>query len=209
MRRHFLLILILLAASLCGRAQQVMYANLKGLLEGKGDTVTTLRVEKRTKNLINLMGGADYRVSVDENAGMSRYLKSRCYAVRVDSALYVNCRKMRYGRYRFGNWYAPAMWVKGRIYFRAQPLGQVASSTTLPADATKLGGEIGNAIHASGMTDARVYYELDPETGKSDFVGKERMHRLLQGRPDLQEELAREKSEEACVIGRYLLMLQQ
>ena len=54
------------------------------------------------------MGGADYRITVDDNPGLCRYLKSRCYAVRVDTSLYVNCRKMRYKRYRFGQWYAPA-----------------------------------------------------------------------------------------------------
>ena len=33
---------------------------------------------------------------------------------------------MRYKRYRFGGWYAPAMWVKDRIYFCAQPVGQAS-----------------------------------------------------------------------------------
>jgi len=41
-------------------AQQIMYSNLKALVEGRGDTVTILKVEKRSKNQIYLMGGADY-----------------------------------------------------------------------------------------------------------------------------------------------------
>ena len=44
------------------------------------------------------------------------------------------------------------------------------------------GGEVGDAIHASGLVHARVYYELNPETGKSEFVGRERMMQLLDGR---------------------------
>lgn len=36
-------------------AQQVMYSNLKELVENRGDTVTTLKIEKRTKNQIYLM----------------------------------------------------------------------------------------------------------------------------------------------------------
>ena len=96
-------------------AQQIMYSNLKALVEGRGDTVTILKVEKRSKNQIYLMGGADYRIEAEDNSGLCRYLKSRCYAVRMDTSLYVNCKKMRYKRYRFGGWYAPAMWVKGKI----------------------------------------------------------------------------------------------
>ena len=68
-------------------AQQVMYSNLKELVENRGDTVTTLKIEKRTKNQIYLMGGADYRITVDDNPGLCRYLKSRCYAVRRYLAL--------------------------------------------------------------------------------------------------------------------------
>lgn len=119
-------------------------------------------------------GGADYRIEAKDNSGLCRYLKSRCYAVRMDTSLYVNCKKMRYKRYRFGGWYAPAMWVKDRIYFCAQPVGQAAASTATPPDATKLGGEVGDAINASGLVFARVYYELNPETGRSEFVGRRR-----------------------------------
>ena len=45
------------------------------LVENRGDTVTTLKIEKRTKNQIYLMGGADYRITVDDNPGLCRYLK--------------------------------------------------------------------------------------------------------------------------------------
>lgn len=204
MKRYCFVLLLLIVTTFSVRAQQIMYSSLKALVEERGDTVSTLRIEKRTKKLIYLMGGADYRISVDENSGMSRYLKSRCYAVRVDSLLYINCRKMRYKRYRFGNWYAPAMQIRDKIYYVAQPLGQVASSTTVSANATKLGGEIGDAINVTGLIDARVYYELDMQTGKSEFVGKERMKELLSNRPDLLEAFSNETSEEAEVIGRYL-----
>ena len=166
MKRWWLLGIFCLLVALHGSAQHVIYANLKELVEDRGDTLSTLKIEKRSKNQILLMGGADYRISVDENPGLCRYLKSRCYAVKSDSALYVNCKKVRYKRFRFGGWYAPAMWVQGKIYFYAQPVGSVAASTTQPADATKLGGDVGTAIAASGLVNARVYYELNPETGK-------------------------------------------
>ena len=45
-------------------AQQIMYSNLKALVEGRGDTVTILKVEKRSKNQIYLMGGADGYVAL-------------------------------------------------------------------------------------------------------------------------------------------------
>ena len=191
MKRGWVLGLLALLVLPCS-AQQIMYSNLKELVEGRGDTVTILKVEKRSKNQIYLMGGADYRIEAKDNSGLCRYLKSRCYAVRMDTSLYVNCKKMRYKRYRFGGWYAPAMWVKGRIYFCAQPVGQAAASTATPPDATKLGGEVGDAINASGLVFARVYYELNPETGRSEFVGREKMLELLADYPALQEAFEKE-----------------
>ena len=206
MKRGWVLGLLALLVLPCS-AQQIMYSNLKELVEGRGDTVTILKVEKRSKNQIYLMGGADYRIEAKDNSGLCRYLKSRCYAVRMDTSLYVNCKKMRYKRYRFGGWYAPAMWVKGRIYFCAQPVGQTAASTATPPDATKLGGEVGDAINASGLVFARVYYELNPETGRSEFVGREKMLELLADYPELKEAFEKETNESAEVVGKYLRQL--
>lgn len=206
MKKEWLLAVMLVLALPCA-AQQVIYANLKELVEERGDTVTTLLVEKRSKQQIYLTGGGDYKISVEKNRGLSRYLKSRCYAVRVDSALYVNCRKMRYKRFRFGKWYAPALQAGGHLFFAAQPVGQVATSTLTRPDATKLGGEVGDAINASGLVNARVYYELDLATGRSEFVGRERMLQLLSASPLLKAEFEKEKEETADVVGRYLKQL--
>jgi len=192
----------------CG-AQQIMYANLRELVECDGDTVTTLRVERRSKNQILLMGGGDYRIEAVDNRGLSRYLNRRCYAVRIDTALYVNCRKMRYKRYRFGNCYAAAMHVGDKFYFCAQPVGQAATSTAQSPDATKLGGEVGDAIAASALVAARVFYEINPETGRAEFVGKDKMMKLLKGHPELQDQLRQETSESAEVMCRYLRALQE
>ena len=206
------LISILILLSFCllqGKAQQVLFSNLKNLLEVRGDTVSTLHVERRSKKQIYLMGGADFKIEARGNEGLSKYIKRRCYAIQVDSILYLNCRKMHYKRYRFGAWYAQALRINGHVFYKAQPLGQVASSTMVDEEATKLGGEVGDAINASGMVTQRVYYELDLTTGYSNFVGKERMAELLTGHPQWIEALQKERSEEAAVIDRYLLLLKQ
>lgn len=208
MKRICLLIFIILAPLLCA-AQQIMYANLDALVEGRGDTVTILKVEKRAKGQLFLTGGADYRIEAEGNRGLSRYLRRRCYAVQVDTQLFVNCRKMRYKRFRLGGWYAPAFRVGKNVYYSAQPVGQVAASTATPPDAVKLGGQVGNAIAASGLVNERVYYELDTETGRSAFVGKERMAELLAGYPHLQEAVLQETSESAAVMGKYLRALKK
>lgn len=190
-------------------AQQIIYANLRELVECDGDTVTTLKLERRSKNQILLMGGGDYRIEAVDNRGLSRYLNRRCYAVRIDTALYVNCRKMRYKRYRFGNCYAAAMHVGDKFYFCAQPVGQAATSTAQSPDATKLGGEVGDAIAASALVASRVFYEINPETGRAEFVGKDKMMKLLEGHPELQDQLRQETSESAEVMCRYLRALQE
>ena len=71
----------------------------------------------------------------------------------------------------------------------------------------RLGGDVGTAIAASGLVNARVYYELNPETGKVEFVGKDKMQQLLQNEPGLLEAFLEEESEKAEVTGKYLLML--
>ena len=55
MKKSWLSGVLMLLAVLPAAAQQVMYSNLKELVENRGDTVTTLKIEKRTKNQIYLM----------------------------------------------------------------------------------------------------------------------------------------------------------
>ena len=74
-------------------------------------------------------------------------------------------------------------------------------------DAAKLGGDVGNAINASGLVHARVYYELNPETGRAEFVGRDKMMKLLDDTPALQQAFSKETSESAEVIGKYLRQL--
>lgn len=73
MKRSWVLGIWALLALPCS-AQQIMYSNLKELVEDRGDTVTILKVEKRSKNQIYLMGGADYRIEAEDNSGLCRYL---------------------------------------------------------------------------------------------------------------------------------------
>ena len=198
---------LLLLTAMPVTAQQIIYGSAKALAGGKGDTVTTLHVERRTRNQLYLMGGADYRIESSTNQSLSRYLRKRCYAVRIDSTLYVNCRKMRYKRYRLGGWYASALEIGGHIFYAAQPVGQAATETLTPHDAPKLPGEVGDAIQASGLVNQRVYYELDLETGRSAFVDKERMRELLAEQPELLKEFEKETSEAAEVMEKYLRRL--
>ena len=62
----------LLSLALPAAAQQIVYGNAKALAEERGDTVTTLHVERRTLNQLYLMGGADYRIESSANRSLSR-----------------------------------------------------------------------------------------------------------------------------------------
>lgn len=208
MKRMIILSACLLLSCLAAEAQQIMYSNLKKLLSQDGDTVSTLLVERRNNYTINLMNGGDFRIGSSENSGLNRYLRSRCYAVRIDSVLYFNCRKMRYMRYRFGVCYAPGLQVGNRYFFSAQPLGQVASRTFAQKGNPKLGGEVGDAIDVSGLIRDRVYYEINPETGKSDFVGIDYLKSQFKDQPLILRELEKEKNESAEVILKYIKQLQ-
>lgn len=207
MKRFTIWIVFIVLSTSFVNAQQVIYSSLKELLARDGDTLTILQVQKRTKNQITLMGGADYRISADDNTNLGRYLKRRCYAVQIDSTLYINCRRMKYKKYRFGNWYAPALRVGDKIFYSAQPIGQVATETLVETSVNKLRGSVGDAIQASGLINERVYYELDTQTGRSEFVGRERMMQLLENQPELKAEFEKETVENAETIGRYLRLM--
>ena len=193
-------------ATCCLNAQVVVYSSLKDFAAQRGDTLAAINVEKRAKNQIMLSGGADYKLSVDDNEPLSKYLKKRCFLVKVDSTLYVSCRKLRYKKLQFGAWYAPAMLLNGSIYFSAIPLGTVAAGSSTNMSVT-LGGTLGDAIAASGQVSKRVYYEIDGITGRVDFVGKEKMLHLLTRYPALKEAYIEESSESAEVTGNYLRQL--
>ena len=179
-------------------AQNIVYSNLKDLLAHDGDTVTALKIEKRTKNNISLSGGADYKISADTDKSLCKYLKKRCFAVRDEKGnLYLNCRKLRYKKLRFGAWYAPAVQLGKNIYFCAMPLGSVIGGNFVEEDDVKLGGNIGDALAASSLVTKRVCYELNGETGKVDFLGKDRMLQLLKNYPELKQAYLKDDSQEA------------
>ena len=122
--------------------------------------------------------------------------------------LYLNCRKLRYKKLRFGAWYAPAVQLGKNIYFCAMPLGAVIGGNFVEEDDVKLGGNIGDALAASSLVTKRVCYELNGETGKVDFLGEDRMLQLLKNYPELKQAYLKDDSQEAKHTFKYLLELQ-
>ena len=103
MKKRCILWLLMSVIGLPLIAQNIIYSNLKELLAQNGDTIAVLRVEKRSRNQIVLTGGADYRITAGDDESMCRRLKKRCFAVRSEEGdLYLNCRKLRYKKLRFG-----------------------------------------------------------------------------------------------------------
>lgn len=167
-----------------------------------------LRVEKRSRNQIVLTGGADYRITAGDDESMCRRLKKRCFAVRSEEGdLYLNCRKLRYKKLRFGAWYAPAVQLGKNIYFCAMPLGSVIGGNFVEDDDVKLGGNIGDALAASSLVTKRVCYELNGETGKIEFLGKDKMLQILDKYPEWKQAYLKEDSQEAKDTFDYLLKL--
>ena len=208
MKKGCILLLLMSVISLPLIAQNIIYSNLKELLAQDGDTVAVLRVERRSKNQIVLTGGADYRITAGNDESMCRRLKKRCFAVRDEKGdLYLNCRKLRYKKLRFGAWYAPAVQLGKKIYFCAMPLGSVVGGNFVEEDDVKLGGNIGDALAASSLVTKRVCYELDGETGKIEFLDKNKMVELLKKSPELKKAYLKDDSQEAKHTFKYLLKL--
>ena len=192
MKKRCILWLLMSVIGLPLIAQNIIYSNLKELLAQNGDTIAVLRVEKRSRNQIVLTGGADYRITAGDDESMCRRLKKRCFAVRSEEGdLYLNCRKLRYKKLRFGAWYAPAVQLGKNIYFCAMPLGP----------------NIGDALAASSLVTKRVCYELNGETGKIEFLGKDKMLQILDKYPEWKQAYLKEDSQEAKDTFDYLLKL--
>lgn len=208
MKLRELLLLIAIVCAATAAAQDYTYSSMKYLLEGEGIETDDISVEKRTKNQISLYGGADYRIQVHENKKLSKFLRKRCFAVKQGDNLYVNCRKLRFHKLKFGGWYAPALQIKksGNIFFSAVPLGTVAGQKQHGMDVT-LAGPIGDAIATSSLVTKRVYYEIDSETGKVSLVDVKRMRELLAATPSLAKEYKAEESDSASITGKYLKQL--
>lgn len=188
MKKRCILWLLMSVIGLPLIAQNIIYSNLKELLAQNGDTIAVLRVEKRSRNQIVLTGGADYRITAGDDESMCRRLKKRCFAVRSEEGdLYLNCRKLRYKKLRFGAWYAPAVQLGKNIYFCAMPLGSVIGGNFVEDDDVKLGGNIGDALAASSLVTKRVCYELNGETGKIEFLGKDKMLQILDKYPEWKQ----------------------
>lgn len=210
MRKKGFLCLLIIMSYLPVVAQHIVYSGLKELLAEKGDTVPNLQIEKRSKNQIALTGGADYRIVSDHNESMSRWLKRHTFAVRDEAGnLYLNCKRLRYKRLRFGSWYAPAIRLGDHIYFSAMPLGSAIGSNFVKDDDVRLGGQVGDALAASSLVGKRVCYELNGETGKVSFLNSEQVSQLLEQHPDLKQQYLREESPEAECVFHYLQELQK
>ena len=57
------------------------------------------------------------------------------------------------------------------------------------------------------MVTKRVCYELNGETGKVDFLGKDKMLQLLKNYPELKQAYLKDDSQEAKHTFKYLLEL--
>ena len=196
MKKRCILWLLMSVIGLPLIAQNIIYSNLKELLAQNGDTIAVLRVEKRSRNQIVLTGGADYRITAGDDESMCRRLKKRCFAVRSEEGdLYLNCRKLRYKKLRFGAWYAPAVQLGKNIYFCAMPLGSVIGGNFVEDDDVKLGGNIGDALAASSLVT------------KIEFLGKDKMVQILDKYPEWKQAYLKEDSQEAKETFDYLLKL--
>lgn len=190
-------------------AQTITYRTLKDLVTSDGDTVELpqkIKVEKRNKKQIMLTNGADYKLESNKK-WMNKNIKSRFYAVKIDNQLYVNCKKLKIKKFRFGKFYAPAMWVNNRLFFSAAPIGPAAASVGASKNIGM--GALGDAINNSSLIFERVFYEIDTETGTIEFVGKNKMEALLINHPDLKEEYLQANNEEAQVTRKFLLELKK
>ena len=87
------------------------------------------------------------------------------------------------------------------------PLGSVIGGNFVEEDDVKLGGNIGDALAASSLVTKRVCYELNGETGKVDFLGKDKMLQLLKNYPELKQAYLKDDSQEAKHTFKYLLEL--
>lgn len=206
MKKPLLIFFVSITAQLLC-AQHITYHKWEDLIAGKGDTVIAPReliAEKRNIAQIMLQNGGDYKITANRS-WLRKSLRSRYFAASIDGTLYINCKKVKINKFRFGKFYARAMRVNGDVYFCAIPVGPAAVAVVN----RNIGmGDIGGAVASSSAVSQRVFYQIDAETGEVSFVGKDMMSELLADYPELKEAYLKENNQEAEVTGRYLEKLQ-
>lgn len=202
MKKLLFIILISTATQLLC-AQHITYHKWEDLVAGKGDTVVAPReliAEKRNIAQIMLQNGGDYKISANRS-WLRKSLRSRYFAANIDGTLYINCKKVKINKFRFGKFYAKAMMINGDVYFCAIPVGPAAVAVVN----RNIGmGDVGGAVASSSAVSQRVFYQIDSETGEVSFVGKDKMSELLADYPELKEAYLKENNQEAAVTRRYL-----
>lgn len=185
MKETLTTLLVVLVFSLPGKSQSSYCLTFAEYQSHQFHPVKNLRMEYRSGSKSLWNGGASYKPLTGDKKTDKTLKKDARFIVHHDS-LYINCRKLSCQGTYFGNWYAQA-WLFHNEYFLFTALSREAVKEA--AGASFMFGFIGSAIATARNKDDFRCYIYYPNAGTVELIDEQTMNRLLEGRPDLQQEL--------------------
>lgn len=162
-----------------------------------------LKVIKRTKGDVKMVGGNDYKLESDDKTIEKKTLRKELLAYSNGDTLYLNCLP-----YKLQQWYAAVISSGKYLVFKGGIPADSKLYKTQMAVAGVTFGAIGGAFAGAQMALIRYLYALDLETNTVEMIVPETLRKLLANQPGLLEQYNQEpKPEDESVMIKYLKML--
>ena len=162
-----------------------------------------LKVIKRTKGDIKMIGGNDYKLVSADKTVAGKTLRKELLAYSNGDTLYLNCLP-----YKLQQWYAAIISSGKYLIFKGGiPMDNKMYKNQIAISGVAFGA-IGGAFAGAQMALMRFLYALDLETNTVEMIVPETLRKLLANRSGLLEQYNQEpKPEDESTLIKYLKML--
>lgn len=178
------------------------YMSFEEIVSRSPSVQIDLGVLKRTKGDIKMVGGNDYKLTSEDKAVKSKFLKKEIWAYSLGDTLYLNCF-----RYEVQPWYAAVISDGDYLVFR----GGLSQNSEEQERQMQMGysfGAIGGALAGAKLALLRFLYAVDKNTHQIITVTPESLRGLLQKNNELLNRFEEEPNKESEeVLLKYLQLL--
>lgn len=205
MKKKWYLMLSVLLMGVCNLFAQGKYTfTFSDYMDNKWSYLDSLKIETRSLGNKFWGGGADFKLLTGDGQ-IDKLLKKQARFVICNDTLLVNCRPLKYGKYRLGNGYAFGFRLgEEKICFVSLTVGK--------SEAVQGGlfGLVGGAVVAADMLESQSCYIISSNSNKVERITSEYMEEFLKESPELLEHyrsVDKKRKGAADVVIEYLSKL--
>ncbi len=175
-----------------------IYRTIRDYIHDQADTARGIRIEKRSRGQIYMVGGNDYKIK-SANKKLNTAIKKEVWAVKADDSLYLNCSLLQ-----LGLWYAYAEEINEKLYFTAA-ITMNREERQRMALVGAFGGPVAAGLAGGDLALQRFYYVMNLKTGQSRYLSRAEMLQTLHSYPELTEKYKKERKPENMDTLKYYL----